>query len=166
MCERGSQILRKSLLAICLFAAVSSLHAACNIVGGKAYGECDGVRVTDGGKGHLTVRGHMVETGIIEGATVLRGGSLDLKGISNGDITVSRGGRLRLTGVVSGTVRNTGGRVEIEGIVDHLYTTGGTTVVGGSVVHLSGNGAVQFKKGAVLGGVPFAKAVSKAEQGL
>lgn len=158
-----SRILLRSLLTIGLSVVVSSAYSACNIVGGKAYGDCEGIRVTNGSNGHLTVRGHVVETGIIDGATVLQGGSLDLSGISNGDITVNRGARLRLTGVVGGTVKNTGGHVEIEGIVDHLYTTGGTTVVGGNVGHVSGNGAVQYKKGAVLGGVPFAKAVRKAE---
>lgn len=86
------------------------------------------------------------------------GGSLHLSGISSGDIVVKRGGRLVVTGVVNGTVRNDGGVVEIEGIVDHLSSEGGTVLVGGQVGSYSGSGPASFKKGAVLQGVPLERA--------
>lgn len=118
-------------LRILAFAAIGFLaagtpgHAACNIINGKAYGDCAGVRINEGIKGHLTVRSYTSEAGIIEGATVLKGGELDLSGISNGDIAVHKGARLRLTGIVNGTVNNLGGNVEVEGTLNHLHTIGG-----------------------------------------
>ena len=152
---------------ILAFAAVAFLgagtpsHAACNIVDGKAYGDCAGVRINEGIKGKLTVRSYTSEGGIIEGATILKGGELDLRGISNGDITVYEGARLRLTGIVNGTVSNLGGNVEVEGMLEHLHTTGGEVVIGGSVGSVSGNGPASYKKGAVVGGVPVEKAVRR-----
>jgi hypothetical protein len=132
----------------------ASVQGACNIVGDKAYGDCSGVRVSRSTPEYLTVQSYRSQTGIIRGATILKGGVLDLSGVSNGDISVYQGGRLRLSGVVNGTVRNLGGSVEVEGILSHLYTTGGDVVVGGSVGSVSGEGEVTFKKGAVIGGVP------------
>lgn len=151
-------------LAIVLVGAPSFTQAACNVVGGKAYGDCAGVRVNEGSKGHLTVRSYSSESAIIDGGTVLKGGVLELSGISNGDIVVHRGARLRLTGVVNGTVRNLGGTVEVEGILDRLYTTGGNVVVGGNVGSVSGDGPVSYKKGAVVGGVPLERAVRKSRK--
>jgi hypothetical protein len=127
---------------------------ACNIVGDKAYGDCSGVRVSRSTPEYLTVRSHISRTGIIAGATILKGGVLDLSGVSNGDISVHEGGRLRLRGIVNGTVRNSGGSVEVEGILNHLHTTRGHVVIGGNVRSLSGDGEVTFKEGAVIGGVP------------
>jgi hypothetical protein len=150
-----------TLSAIILLAVGTPGYAACNVVDGKAYGDCAGVRFNDGIKGHLTVRTYISESGIIDGATVLNGGELDLSGISNGNITVHEGARLRMSGVVNGTVTNLGGNIEIEGTLDHLHTTGGEVVIGGSVGSISGSGSVSYKKGAVVGGVPFKKAVRK-----
>lgn len=79
---------------------------------------------------------------------------LDLSGVSNGDIFVYEGGRLRLSGIVNGTVINSRGSVEMEGILNHLHTTGGDVVIGGNVGSVSGNGEVIFEQGAVIGGVP------------
>jgi hypothetical protein len=135
--------------------------AACNIVGGKAYGDCAGVSVNEGTIGHLTVRARTSEAAIIDGAIILKGGALDLSGISNGDITVHRGGHLRLTGVVNGTVNNLGGSVEVEGVLNHLHTTGGKVIIGGNVGSISGEGVVSYKKGAVIGGVPLNRSVRK-----
>jgi hypothetical protein len=67
---------------------------------------------------------------------------------------VHEGGRLQLSGIVNGTVRNLGGSVEVEGILNHLHTTGGDVVVGGNVGSVSGEGGITFKEGAVIGGVP------------
>jgi hypothetical protein len=130
------------------------LQGACNIVGDNAYGDCSGVRVSRSTPEYLTVRSYLSQTGIIGGATILSGGVLDLSGVSNGDVFVHEGGRFRLSGIVNGTVRNSGGTVEVEGMLTHLHTTGGDVVIGGTVGSLSGEGEVTFKEGAVVGGVP------------
>jgi hypothetical protein len=145
---------------LCALVVIGSLEpsalvfGACNIVGDKAYGDCSGVRVNRGAQEYLTVRSYISQTGIIGGATILNGGVLDLSGVSNGDISVNEGGRLRLSGIVNGTVKNLGGSVEVEGILNHLHTTGGDVVVGGNVGSISGEGEVKFKEEAVIGGVP------------
>jgi hypothetical protein len=130
------------------------VQGACNIVGDKAYGDCSGVRLSRTTPEYLTVRSYLSQTGIIGGATILSGGVLDLSGVSNGDVFVHEGGRFRLSGIVNGTVRNSGGTVEVEGMLTHLHTTGGDVVIGGTVGSLSGEGEVTFKEGAVVGGVP------------
>jgi hypothetical protein len=155
------QALIPTLALAALVAASAPAIPACNIVDGKGYGDCAGIRISNESKGHLTVRSHRTETAIIDGATVLKGGALELLGVSTGDITVHQGGKLHIAGVVSGTVTNLGGTVEVEGVVDHLRATGGRNVVGGVVGSVSGEGAVNFKKGAVLGGEPLEKAVRK-----
>jgi len=142
--------------------AGTTAHAACNIVNGKAYGDCAGVRINEELKGHLTVRSYTSEAGIIEGATVLKGGSLDLSGISNGDIAVHKGARFQLTGLVNGTVNNLGGNVEVEGTANYVHIMGGQTVIGGSVGAISGTGPIKYKKGAVVGGIPVKEATRKA----
>jgi hypothetical protein len=147
----------RPLLALLLL-PMQPAHAACNIVGGKAYGDCAGVTVRNGEKAPLNVRSSVFESDIVAGATVHSGGSLHLSGVSNGDIVVKRGGRLLVTGVVNGAVRNNGGVVEIEGIVAHLSSDGGTATIGGQVGSFSGTGPARSKKGAVLQGVPLERA--------
>jgi len=110
-------------------------------------------------KGRLIIRSYTAESGTIAGANVLKGGELALSGMLNGDIMVRQGGRLVLTGVVNGTVKNLGGSVEIESMLDHLYTTEGSVLIGGAVGSVSGPGPVKYEKGAVVGGVPLQKAV-------
>jgi hypothetical protein len=149
------------LFLIGLFGIITPSYAACNIVGGKAYGDCAGVRVNEGTKGHLTVRTRTSEAAIIDGATILKDGALELSGISNGDITVHRGGHLRVTGIVGGTVTNLGGTVEVEGMLNHLHTTSGMVTISGTVGSVSGEGVVSYKKGSVIGGVPVDRAVRK-----
>lgn len=157
--NRASQMLGTPLflLAIGVVAVIEPVHSACNIVGGKAYGDCAGVRITEGTKGYLTVRSHVSESAIIDGATVLKGGTLNLRGISNGDIIVHRGARLRVTGVVNGAIKNHGGNVEIEGAADTVQTTGGRITIGGIVGSVSGGGPITYTKGAVIRGVPVEK---------
>jgi hypothetical protein len=75
-------------LSIGLFATLPFAHAACNIVGGKPYGDCAGVRVNESSKGHLAVRSYTSEGANIDGATVQKGGVLELSGISNENIVV------------------------------------------------------------------------------
>ncbi len=142
------------LFGLFLFAPLAS-WSACNIINGKAYGDCQNVQVKQGARPALKVHNHVVESAIVEGATVYAGGALDLSGIAKGNVSVNPGGRLSVTGVVEATVRNNGGQVEIEGIVDRLISNGGRTVVGGQVGSVSGKGPVIFKKGSVLQGKPF-----------
>ena len=144
---------RHPLLALILLAPLVA-SAACNIVNGKAYGDCQNVNLRNGQGPALNIRSHVTETSIVSGATVYSGGSLNLSGISNGDIVVKRGGHLSVTGVVNATVRNEGGTVEIEGLVRSLVSTGGHSIVGGQVGNFSGKGPATFKSGAVLQGAP------------
>jgi hypothetical protein len=146
-----------ALLLILAMQHAEIASAACNIVDGKAYGDCGNVRINTASKKALKVRGQAAESAIIEGATVFPGGSLSLSGISNGDIIVNKGGTLYVSGVVNGTVKNLGGAVEIEGSVQEVQTNGGRVVIGGTVGTVNGSGPVTYKKGAVVGGVPTTK---------
>lgn len=149
---------RHPLLVLILLAPLVG-SAACNITNGKAYGDCQNVNLRNGPGPALNIRSHVTETAIVSGATVYAGGSLDLSGISNGDITVKRGGYLLVTGVVKATVRNDGGTVEIDGIVASLVSNGGHSIVGGQVGNFSGKGPATFKSGAVLQGVPLEQTI-------
>jgi hypothetical protein len=140
-------------LVSCLLPALS--QGACNVVNGKAYGDCEGVVLSNNSKPSRMIQSVESEHGIIRGATIQKGGSLELAGISNGNIVVNQGGTLRVTGTVSGTVQNLGGRVQIDGTVQRLHVTAGRTTVAGNVGEVSGQGLVLFRKGAVLRGVPF-----------
>lgn len=131
--------------------------SACNIVNGKAYGECENVQVNQGVRPTLKIRNYVTESAIIAGATVYADGSLNFSGIANGDITVNRGGSLSVTGVVNASVRNNGGFVQIEGVVDRLISNGGNAVVSGQVGSFSGKGPVIFNKGSILQGKPIEK---------
>lgn len=142
------------VLAACILPA-AHMHAACNIIDGKGYGDCDGVNIRSDSKRSLEVRGQVSESAVVEGATVHAGGSLNLSGISNGDISVRRGGQLTVTGVVNGAIRNDGGSVIIEGIVQRLESNGGSALVGGNLGFVSGSGPVTFKTGSVLAGIPL-----------
>lgn len=150
-----SHVVAQTVFAAVMIGTTAPTSAACNIVNGKAYGDCAGVTVNRGTKQPLQVRSASSESGIVGGATVFADGSLHLSGISNGDITVHKMGRLFLAGVVNGTVRNLGGTVEVEGILDSLFTTGGEVKVGGTIGSVSGPGAVVFRRGSVLNGTPF-----------
>lgn len=135
------------LLPICV-------HAACNIVNGKAYGDCAGISINNVSKGVIKVSAYQSESGIIAGATVLSGGTLYLSGISNGDIVVKKGAKLSVTGIVDGSVKNNGGVVEIEGEVGSVIANGGSTTISGIVLYVTGTGKVIYKNGAVVGGKP------------
>ena len=149
--RNGLLLLQSALTLLTPVAA----DAACNIVNGKAYGDCQNVTVRQGTGAALNVRSHVTESGIVAGATVQPGGSLYLSGISNGDILVKKGGHLSVTGVVNATVRNEGGTVEIEGIISSFVSNGGQASVGGQVGSFSGKGPVNFKRGAILQGTPL-----------
>ena len=153
-------------LAVSSFlAATMNANAVCNIVGNKAYGNCAGVQITNqGGKGHLTVKTYTSEQAVIQGATILKGGTLVLRGVSNGDITVHQGGRLEIKGLVNGTVKNLGGNVKVDGMLSHLFTSSGQVTIAGNVGSISGNGAVTYLKGSIINGVPFEETVHKGLQ--
>lgn len=152
-----TSIKQKLLFAVlsCFLANWNMTHAACNIINGKGYGDCSNVRINKGIKDRITVRSSSTQSGIIKGAVILKDGHLYLSGISNGDITVRRGGHLMLTGVVNGSVNNLGGLVEIEGMLDHLHNDGGQAIIAGSVGSVTGTGSIEYRKGAVIGGVPI-----------
>ena len=104
-----AMILKRVLITFFLFASQANITiAACNIVDGKAYGDCGDVKINTSSKPLLEVRGQVSESSIIDGATVYSGASLLLSGISNGNIRVLSGGRLTVSGVVNGEVRNEG----------------------------------------------------------
>jgi hypothetical protein len=148
----------RSRMSLLVCAAAISLSAPvvpgqCNVVNGKAYGDCQNVTVNVGDApevASLDVRTSVVAANIIKGATIHPGGALTLTGISQGDIVVHRGGRLKVSGTVDGTVRNDGGHVEITGIVAHLISSGGTVTVRGIVKRHGGSGPITFTKNSVL----------------
>jgi len=148
-----------------LAGSISSADAACNIIGGKAYGDCSNVRINREQPQKITVKSYVVESGIISGATVLNGGILALQGISNGDVLVHKGGQVIVGGTVNGSIYNHGGYVEVGGIVDHLHLEGGDAVIEGMVGKTSGVGEVRYKVGSVLNGVPFdAEVINSGDQ--
>lgn len=72
----------------------------------------------------LKVHKQVLERAIVEGTTVYVGGSLDLGGIANWDVSVNPLGRLSVTVGFNAAIKNNGGLVEIEGVVDHLFSRG------------------------------------------
>lgn len=130
----------------------TTLAATCNIVNGKAYGNCMGVAVGSRQKGTLTITSSVVESGIIDGAVVKKGGSLLLSGISVGDITVEAGAFLEVGGIVNGLITNNGGKIRIDGTAQSVHVNSGTLDVSGVVDYIGGNGSITYQKGAVIGG--------------
>lgn len=148
-----SRILICTLIVLYLLPVYS--YAACNIVNGKAYGDCAGVTLNTGSKGIIKVSSNKTESGIIEGANLLEGGSLYLSGTCNGDITVNKNGKLVVTGIVNGTVKNNGGIIEIEGEVFSVVANAGKTTISGIVLYVRGRSKIVYKSGAVIGGKPM-----------
>jgi hypothetical protein len=131
----------------------TTAEATCNIVNGTAYGDCTGVNVNRGKEPYSVVNDFKVVSGITEGATVVRGGSLVVTGIAS-EVKVEKGARLTVTGIVS-TIRNDGGTVEIKGTVDTLFQSAGATEIAGIVHSVQGNGGeITRRGGSVVGGVP------------
>jgi hypothetical protein len=129
----------------------TTAEATCNIVNGTSYGDCTGVNVNRGKEPYSVVNGFKVLSGIAEGATVVRGGSLPVTGIAS-EVKVEEGASLTVTGVVT-TIRNDA--VEIKGTVDTLFQWAGTTVIAGIVHSVQGNGGeITRRRGSIVDGVP------------
>jgi hypothetical protein len=128
--------------------------SACNIVNGKAYGECAGITINSATKEFIEISSYSSESGIISGAQIKNGGTLFLSGTSNGNLSVDKGGKLYVTGVVYGTITNNGGVIEIEGDVSYVVANLGTTLISGIADGVFGKGKVVYRKGAVIGGNP------------
>lgn len=134
--------------------SASAFAGTCNVVNGKAYGDCKGINVNTGPKGKLVVTTAVAESGMIDGAIVKRGGSLQLSGMSVGDIIVEAGAILEVNGTVNGTITNNGGKVRIGGTARSVRVNSGSLEVFGMVDSVSGSGTITYQKGAVIGGKP------------
>lgn len=134
--------------------SASAFAGTCNVVNGKAYGDCKGVNVNTGQKGKLVITTSVAESGMIDGAVVKRGGSLQLSGMSVGDITVEAGASLEVNGTVNGSITNNGGKVRINGTARSVHVNSGSLEISGMVDSVSGSGTITFQKGAVIGGKP------------
>jgi hypothetical protein len=142
-----------ALVLVSSWFVATTAEAACNIVNGTSYGDCTGVNVNHGKEPYSVVNGFKVVSGISEGATVVRGGSLLVTGIAS-EVKVEKGASLTVKGFVN-AIRNDGGTVEIEGTVDTLFQSAGTTVIAGIVHSVQGNGGeITRRRGSVVGGVP------------
>lgn len=145
---------RLALAAILVTNAVPAYTGSCNVVNGKAFGDCQGVKVNTGSRVALVITTAVAESGMINGAVVKRGGSLQLSGMSVGDITVEAGAMLEVNGTVNGTITNNGGKVRIGGTARSVYVNSGSLEVSGMVDSIVGNGTTTYKSGAVIGGKP------------
>jgi hypothetical protein len=151
---RISRIGLVGLLSVLLANFMPPALAACNIVGGKTYGECSGVTVNTGTEPSIVVTNYHTASGIIEGASVRRGGNLIVSGTS-GPITIDNGGSLKVSGIVNGNVINNGGSVEVSGIINgRILMNGGRLNVSGVIGGVMGTGEIIYRSGAVIGGVP------------
>jgi hypothetical protein len=116
----------------------------------KSERESDTVNTTS--KGIIKVSSDKSESGIIDGASIRAGGSLNLTGICKGDIEVNKGGHLLVTGIVNGIITNNGGIVEINGTASTVMTNAGSTTISGVANHVTGKGKVIKIRGAVIDG--------------
>ena len=130
-----------------------SAHAACNIVDGKAYGDCSNVTINRGTSPRITVDGYRSAAGVIAGARVVSGGSFYLSGIAEGPIIVERGGRVSISGI-AGVVR-LAGMGSVSGKARHVILEGGHLDVDGQIGSVSGRGTARFAPGSILGGRPL-----------
>ena len=145
-------VMRQLAFVVLAAWSIQAFAGNCNVVNGKAYGDCEGIRVSTEPSGRLVVTSAMTETGMISGALVKRGGYLKLSGMSAGDITVEAGAILQVNGTVNGTITNNGGTVRINGTVRLVQMNGGSLEVAGVVDSVNGGGRITYQKGAIVGG--------------
>ena len=74
---------------------------------------------------------------IIDDARIVKGGTLHLHGVANGNIIIEQGGTLYLQGVVNGTISNEGGNLFIHGFCNSLLAKKGYTEISGTVTTLT-----------------------------
>lgn len=147
---------RRAVLACALaLAGAPGLATAgsCTVINGVAEGDCGNV-VASHGKAPPPAppSGHAVG-GIVQGFKVEAGDAVAFSGIANGDVDVAAGARLVSTGTINGTLRNRGGEVIVSGVVKRLEHLGGSAVVSGTVREVTGDAPVDYRAGAVVGGV-------------
>lgn len=154
--SRGTSLRMNRYIFAAVFAiwSVSAFTGTCNIINGKIYGDCKGVSVNTDQKGNLIVTTAVTESGMIDGAVVKRGGSLQLFGMSIGDITVETGALLEVNGIVNGSIISNGGKVRINGKARSVRINGGSLEVSGMVDSVNGDGTINYRKGAVINGMP------------
>lgn len=140
-------------LGAMLLLAAAPADAACNIIDGKAYGDCAGVTVKTGSEPFREVAGYASISGISEGARVLLGGSLSASGISD-RIIVEKGGRADVGGQVGSL--QVAGSATITGMVDSvILVEGGEITLEGMAGRISGQGEAHLAAGSVVGGFPL-----------
>ena len=138
-------------LASCVLCSSKSV-AACNIVGGKAYGDCAGVTVKTGSTAFEEVAGYKMISGVSDGVRVLSGGAVTVTGIAD-RVVIEDGGSALILGIAH-SVTNKGGFVRVSGMVDVLSMVGGRAVIEGQVGHVSGTfGELELLPGSVVSGV-------------
>lgn len=148
-------VMRQAAFFVLAVWSIQAFAGSCNVVNGKAYGDCEGIRVNTEPSGRLVVTSAVTETGMISGALVKRGGYLKLSGMSTGDIKVEAGATLEVNGTVNGTITNNGGTVRINGTVRLVRMNGGSLDVSGVIDSVKGNGKITYRKDAVVGGKPI-----------
>jgi len=94
---------------------------------------------------------------VIDSARIVKGGTLHLQGIANGDIIIEQGGTLYLQGVVNGTISNEGGNLFIQGVCNFLLAKKGYTEISGIVTTLiqGKHGKVLIKPGSIISGKKY-----------
>lgn len=101
----------------------------------------------------LVVCDFVQEDGIIESASVQKGGHLELRGICAGNVIIAAGGSLTVAGTVNGVVRCAGGTAEIDGIAQTVQAENGRVLIRGIVTRLIEAGATIDKApGAFING--------------
>lgn len=134
---------------------------SCTVINGVAQGDCGNVVASHGKAPPPTPpSGHAVG-GVVNGLNVVAGDSVAFSGIANGDVDVAAGARLVATGTINGTLRNRGGEVIVSGVVKRLEHLGGSAVVSGTVREVAGDAPVDYRAGAVVGGVSVPRDIRK-----
>ena len=144
--------MRLIILSLISASLATSATAACNIVNGKAYGDCAGVTVNTGRTAFQVIDRYHSLAGVSEGAQVRSGGSLSVSGLAD-RVIVEMGGAAYVSGVVrllevSGTASITGQVTSI------ILRDGGRVTIEGVVGGITGEGTAVLEAGSVIGGLP------------